>query len=200
MEGASLPSDTQVIAAGEMPGELVRTAEVQVIRVDPERWVAAHPGQPVRRAPRPRARAWRSTRTRWSRTLAIGLGRDGEPVHLDLDFLDGTKGGHVSISGISGVATKTSTALALIRLLLAHQDMRRRVRVLLFNVKGEDLLFLDHPNRDATGPRPDARGPRRPLGAPGPGRPGRLPRRGLLGAAARATTTRCRAASRATRA
>ncbi len=81
------------------------------------------------------------------RTLAIGFGRDGEPIHLDLDFLDGTKGGHVSISGISGVATKTSTALALIRLLLAHQDMRRRVRVLLFNVKGEDLLFLDKPNK-----------------------------------------------------
>ncbi len=56
MEGASLPSDTQIIAAGEMPGELVRTAEVQVMRVDPERWIAPHPGQPVRRA-RDRERA-----------------------------------------------------------------------------------------------------------------------------------------------
>ena len=45
-----MPSDSMVIAAGEMPGELVRTAEVQVMRVDPERWVAPHPGQPVRRA------------------------------------------------------------------------------------------------------------------------------------------------------
>jgi hypothetical protein len=31
MEGAVLPSDTRIIAAGEMPGEL-RTAEAQVIR------------------------------------------------------------------------------------------------------------------------------------------------------------------------
>ncbi len=145
MEGASLPSDTRIIADGEMPGELVRTAEVQVIRVDPERWIAPHPGQPVRRA-RDHERELALYEDTMTRRLAIGIGRDGDPVHLDLDFLDGTKGGHVSISGISGVATKTSTALALIRLLLAHEDMRRRVRVLLFNVKGEDLLFIDHPN------------------------------------------------------
>ena len=145
MEGASLPSDTRIIADGEMPGELVRTAEVQVVRVDPERWIAPHPGQPVRRA-RDHERELALYEDTMTRRLAIGIGRDGDPVHLDLDFLDGTKGGHVSISGISGVATKTSTALALIRLLLAHEDMRRRVRVLLFNVKGEDLLFIDHPN------------------------------------------------------
>ena len=145
MEGASLPSDTRIIADGEMPGELVRTAEVQVIRVDPERWIAPHPGQPVRRA-RDHERELALYEDTMTRRLAIGIGRDGDPVHLDLDFLDGTTGGHVSISGISGVATKTSTALALIRLLLAHEDMRRRVRVLLFNVKGEDLLFLDKPN------------------------------------------------------
>jgi hypothetical protein len=145
-EGASMPSDSMVIAAGQMPGELVRTAEVQVMRVDPERWVAPHPGLTVRRA-RGRERELALYEDTMERRLAIGMGRDNEPVHLDLDFLDGTKGGHVSISGISGVATKTSTALALIRLLLAHRDMRRRVRVLLFNVKGEDLLFLDRPNR-----------------------------------------------------
>ena len=141
-----MPSDSMVIAQGQMPGELVRTAEVQVIRVDPERWVAPHPGLAVRRA-KDAERELALYEDTMERKLAIGLGRDREPVHIDLDFLDGTKGGHVSISGISGVATKTSTALALIRLLLAHPAMRRRVRVLLFNVKGEDLLFLDHPNR-----------------------------------------------------
>jgi hypothetical protein len=145
-EGATMPSDSMVIAQGQMPGELVRTAEVQVVRVDPERWVAPHPGLAVRRA-RDGERRLALYEDTMERTLAVGLGRDGEPIHIDLDFLDGTKGGHVSISGISGVATKTSTALALIRLLLAHPGMRRRVRVLLFNVKGEDLLFLDHPNR-----------------------------------------------------
>ena len=145
-EGASMPSDSMVIAAGEMPGELVRTADVQVMRVDPERWVAPHPGSSVRRAAG-RERELALYEDTMDRKLALGFGRDGQPIHIDLDFLDGTKGGHVSISGISGVATKTSTALALIRLVLAHPDMRRRVRVLLFNVKGEDLLFLDEPNR-----------------------------------------------------
>ncbi|MDX6554684.1 MAG: hypothetical protein QOD86_879 [Miltoncostaeaceae bacterium] len=146
MEGASLPSDTAVIAAGQMPGELVRTADVQVMRVEPERWIAAHPGLTVRRAAgADRAKAlYEDT---MERTLSIGLARDGQPIKLDLDFLDGTKGGHVSISGISGVATKTSTALALVRLLLEHPLMRRRVRVLIFNVKGEDLMHIDRPNR-----------------------------------------------------
>ncbi len=146
MEGASLPSDTQVIATGQMPGEVSRTAQIQVVRVDPERWVAPHPGEPVRLA-RDTERSRALYEDTMSRTLAIGLARDGRPVNLDLDFLDGTKGGHVSISGISGVATKTSTALALVRLLLEHADMRSRARVLIFNVKGEDLLHLDRPNR-----------------------------------------------------
>lgn len=146
IEGASLPSDTRVFAQGDMPGELVRTAEVQVVRVDPERWIAPHPGGDVRLARNgERVRAlYEDTMTR---SLPLGLGRDGLPIRLDLDFLDGTKGGHVSISGISGVATKTSTALALVRLLLEHPDMRRRVRVLIFNVKGEDLLHIDRDNR-----------------------------------------------------
>ena len=51
------------------------------------------------------------------RPLPIGIGRDGEPVHVDLDFFDGRKGGHMSISGISGVATKTSFALFFLRML-----------------------------------------------------------------------------------
>lgn len=145
LEGASLPSDSAAIARGEMPGELVRTAEVLALRVDPERWIAPHPGLAVRRA-RGGERAMALYEDTMDRALAIGLGRDGLPVRLDLDFLDGAKGGHVSISGISGVATKTSTALALVRLLLEHPGMRRRVRVLVFNVKGEDLLHLDRRN------------------------------------------------------
>ncbi|MCB0880936.1 MAG: ATP-binding protein [Thermoleophilia bacterium] len=145
IEGTSLPSDTVHFSQGTLPGELVRTADVQVVRVDPERWIAPYPGSDVRPA-RGAERAKALYEDTMRRTLALGLGRDGEPIRLDLDFLDGTKGGHVSISGISGVATKTSTALALVRLLLEHPEMRRRVRVLIFNVKGEDLLHIDRDN------------------------------------------------------
>ena len=61
--------------------------------------------------------------------------------------------------------------------------MRRRVRVLLFNVKGEDLLFLDEPNRTyaAKADRADLDDRWRRLGLDGRRR---LPRRRLLGPAA----------------
>ena len=42
---------------------------------------------------------------RMERSVAIGLTRTGEPVHANLEFLDGTRGAHASISGVSGVAT-----------------------------------------------------------------------------------------------
>ena len=145
LEGAQLPSDSSLIAEEVMPGQMVRTGEIQVIRVEPERWIAPHPATAVRLA-RGKDREQALYEDTMARKLSIGLASDGLPIHVDLDFLDGKKGGHVSISGISGVATKTSTALALLRLLLVHPGMRRKARVLLFNVKGEDLLYLDRPN------------------------------------------------------
>ena len=66
----------------------------------------------------------RSTSTRWAGRCPIGIGRDELPVHVDLDFFDGRKGGHMSISGISGVATKTSFALFFLRMLTAHPQRR----------------------------------------------------------------------------
>jgi hypothetical protein len=72
-------------------------------------------------------------------------------VFVDLDFFDGRKGGHMSISGISGVATKTSFALFFLRLLTAKPEVlgegAANLRILVFNVKGEDLLWLDRENR-----------------------------------------------------
>ena len=46
--------------------------------------------------------------------MPVGRGRDGLPIYVNMEFLDGTRGAHVSISGISGVATKTSFALFLL--------------------------------------------------------------------------------------
>ena len=48
------------------------------------------------------------------RRLPAGLSRDDEPLYLNLEFLDGTRGAHVNISGISGVATKTTYATFLL--------------------------------------------------------------------------------------
>ena len=150
-EGAHYESDTHRIAElGIMPAQKVRTARVAVTRVDPEVWVSADPGEVVDRATgEERRRALYADQM--ERPLAIGLGRDGLPVHVDLDFFDGRKGGHMSIAGISGVATKTSFALFFLRVLTASPTVvgegAANLRVLVFNVKGEDLLWLDKPNR-----------------------------------------------------
>jgi uncharacterized protein len=40
--------------------------------------------------------------------VPVGFGRDGKPVYVNFEFVDGTRGAHVSISGVSGIATKTS--------------------------------------------------------------------------------------------
>jgi DNA helicase HerA-like ATPase len=149
-EGAQYESDTHRIAElGIMPAAKVRTARVAVTRVDPEVWVSADPGEEVARATgEERRKALYADEM--DRPLAIGLGRDGAPVHVDLDFFDGRKGGHMSISGISGVATKTSFALFFLRMLTSTPEVvgsgAANLRVLVFNVKGEDLLWLDRPN------------------------------------------------------
>jgi DNA helicase HerA-like ATPase len=154
-EGTAFESDTfRVALEGTLPADKSRTAEVQVIRVIPEMWIAPDAGQPVYRATgveRERAlyvdEMGSATETR---ALPVGLTRDDEPVWVDVDFFDGTKGAHMSISGVSGVATKTSYALFFLRCLTSHPEILGKsaanLRVLIFNVKGEDLMFLDKPN------------------------------------------------------
>jgi DNA helicase HerA-like ATPase len=152
-EGAAFESDTHRVAEeGIMPAAKVRSAQVAVTRVDPEVWVSPDPGEVVERATgRERDKALYVDEM--GRPLGVGLGRDDQPVHVDLDFFDGRKGGHMSISGISGVATKTSFALFFLRMLTAREhsalvgEGAANLHVLVFNVKGEDLLWLDRPNR-----------------------------------------------------
>ncbi|HEV2755614.1 MAG TPA: ATP-binding protein [Actinomycetota bacterium] len=154
-EGASFESDTfRVAVEGTLPAEKSRTASVQTVRVLPETWVAPDSGQPVYKATgAERERALYVDEMGGgasARALPVGLSRDSEPVWVDVDFFDGTKGAHMSISGVSGVATKTSYALFFLRCLTAHPKSlgkgARNLKVLVFNVKGQDLLFLDKPN------------------------------------------------------
>jgi hypothetical protein len=70
-------------------------------------------------------------------------------VFANLEFLDGTRGAHASISGVSGVATKTSYATFLLYALFRSEVLGPESvnsKALIFNVKGEDLLWLDRPN------------------------------------------------------
>ena len=154
-EGTAFESDTfRVAVDGTLPADKSRTATIQTVRVAPEIWIAPDSGQEVFRATgEERERALYVDEMRGgdrNRALPVGLTRDGEPVWVDVDFFDGTKGAHMSISGVSGVATKTSYALFFMRCLTAHPEIlgrgARNLHVLVFNVKGEDLMFLDKPN------------------------------------------------------
>jgi len=149
-EGAMFDSDVFAIADGTLPAQIQEAAEVTTTRVDPETYVPPAPGAIVHRAEGD-ARAGALYFDRMDRKIPIGFGRDGAPVYLNADFLDGSRGAHVSISGISGVATKTSFATFLLYStlrsgVLGGAGESANTRALIFNVKGEDLLFLDHPN------------------------------------------------------
>ena len=147
-EGARFDSDVFLIADGILPAQVSEAAHVQVTRVVPETFVPPLPGTEVRKA----VGAERDEAldlTDVERKLPAGLTRDDQPVMLDLDFIDGTKGAHINISGISGVATKTSYATFLLYSLFNSGVLgpeATNTKALIFNVKGEDLLFLDHPN------------------------------------------------------
>jgi DNA helicase HerA-like ATPase len=79
--------------------------------------------------------------------IPIGLYTSGgleSPVYLDADFLLGPEAAHLNISGVSGLATKTSAVEFLLGSLFQHFPPHRgRVAAVCFNVKGPDLLFLD---------------------------------------------------------
>jgi DNA helicase HerA-like ATPase len=149
-EGASFDSDVFAIADGMLPAQVQEAAEITTTRVEPEIYVPPTPGAPVARATgeeRDAALYFDGMQRR----VPIGVGRDGEPLYLNADFLDGTRGAHVSISGVSGVATKTSFATWLLYAVfgcgvLGGSGETANTRALVFNVKGEDLLFLDHAN------------------------------------------------------
>ncbi|MDE2935770.1 MAG: ATP-binding protein [Chloroflexota bacterium] len=145
LEGAQYQSDTHRISdEGLRPAQLVRSAQIAVTRILPEVWVAPSPGAPVFRVAGERRRQAIYHDT-MSRPLAVGVDTRGEPVFIDVRYFDGDSGGHMSISGISGVATKTTYALFFLRLLVSGGlgPEAANTRVLVFNVKGEDLLWLD---------------------------------------------------------
>ncbi|MEV6931737.1 ATP-binding protein [Dactylosporangium sp. NPDC051485] len=149
-EGVAFDSDVFLVADGTLPATIQEAAEITTTRVDPEVYVPPTPGALVHRA-QGDARAGALYFDRMERTVPMGFGRDGAPMFLNADFLDGSRGAHVSISGISGVATKTSFATFLLYSVfrsgvLGGAGETANTRALIFNVKGEDLLFLDHPN------------------------------------------------------
>ncbi len=153
IEGAEFASDTERITQGmTMPGLMSSNVEVSVLRTVPELWLPPKPGAAVKRA----SGAHRENALfldQMEQPLPIGVDQSGLPVFADFSFINGEKGGHLSISGISGVATKTSFGLFFLYMLFETEAGRALlgksgplVRAVVFNVKGEDLLHIDRPN------------------------------------------------------
>ncbi|GLV47513.1 ATPase [Thermus sp. LT1-2-5] len=155
-EGETYDTDTFLAVQGQIPVSLAYVAHVSVTRILPEEFFPPDPGSPVYLAEGEDlelALYYEAMKNqRGSTKLPAGLLKNGEVAYLNLEFLNGVKGGHVNISGISGVAAKTSYATFLLKSLLESGVLKdaHQAKVLLFNVKGEDLFFLDKPNARLT--------------------------------------------------
>ncbi len=79
--------------------------------------------------------------------IPVGVYRAGgteAPVYVDADFLVGPEAAHLNITGVSGLATKTSAIEWLLASLFAHfPEEKGSVAAVCFNVKGPDLCYLD---------------------------------------------------------
>jgi DNA helicase HerA-like ATPase len=74
------------------------------------------------------------------------------PVNLNSKFILGREGAHLNISGISGLASKTSYAMFLMKAIQdlylqnKQNDKEESVAFVIFNVKGKDLMAIHQMN------------------------------------------------------
>jgi hypothetical protein len=83
--------------------------------------------------------------------IPIGVYRAGGTdavIYLDADFLLGPEAAHLNITGVSGLATKTSAVEWLLASLFKHfPEEKGSIAAVCFNVKGPDLCYLDQPGK-----------------------------------------------------
>lgn len=146
-------------------GDPARAATAPTVRQEIRLWTAAvlrqEPEEPLQPVPLGQvfvatdadvAQALRMDsylRTTAPTAIPIGLYTSGAleaPVYLDADFLLGPEAAHLNISGVSGLATKTSAVEFLLGAIFQHFPAHKgRIAAVCFNVKGPDLCFLDQP-------------------------------------------------------
>jgi len=146
LEGAESVYDARLATDGIIPVEVAYTAKVSVTRIEPELFMPPAPGDKVYRAVGThfeKALYYDQMKTK----IPAGLTRSGEPVYINYHFINGKEGAHVSISGMSGIATKTSYAMFLLYSILNKADDMRDIHGMVFNVKGKDLLWIDKKNK-----------------------------------------------------
>lgn len=70
------------------------------------------------------------------------------PIKYNSAFIVGPEGAHINISGISGLATKTSYVMFLLKAI--QYKCKDDVSIIVLNVKGDDLLHIHQPNNKIT--------------------------------------------------
>ncbi len=147
LEGVEFVYDAQLVGKGMIPANTAYIARVAVTRIEPEVFIPPSPGDPVFRAKGKeleKAMYYDSMK----RKIPAGISRTGDVVYINYDFINGREGAHISISGMSGVATKTSYALFLMYSILKKADDRKNIHGIIFNVKGKDLFWIDKKNKN----------------------------------------------------
>jgi DNA helicase HerA-like ATPase len=152
---AVLGSDGDPAAASEEP---TRRAEIRLYTAAVLRQIPEEPLQPV-----PLGSVWLASDADVALALRMDTYLTGErptgipvglyaaggleaPVYLDCDFLLGPEAAHLNITGVSGLATKTSAVEFLLgSIFQTFPSHKGSVAALCFNVKGPDLCFLDQP-------------------------------------------------------
>jgi hypothetical protein len=64
-------------------------------------------------------------------------------AYIDRRYVLGPESAHINISGISGLATKTSYAMFIIQSILQKADDPSKIAIIIMNVKQADLLHID---------------------------------------------------------
>jgi uncharacterized protein len=152
---AVIGADGDPVAAGSEP---TARAEIRLYSAAVLRQIPEEPLQPV-----PLGSVWLASDADVVQALRMDVFTGGDrptgvpfglyaaggldcPVYLDCDFLLGPEAAHLNITGVSGLATKTSAVEFLLGSIFqtfpAHKGS---VAALCFNVKGPDLCFLDQP-------------------------------------------------------
>jgi hypothetical protein len=152
---AVIGSDGDPVAAGLEP---TTRAEIRLFTAAVLRQIPEEPLQPV-----PLGSVWLASDTDVVQALRMDAFTGGDratgvpvglyaaggmdcPVYLDCDFLLGPEAAHLNITGVSGLATKTSAVEFLLGSIFqtfpAHKGS---IAAVCFNVKGPDLCFLDQP-------------------------------------------------------
>ncbi|MGF1491536.1 MAG: hypothetical protein ACFBSC_03600 [Microcoleaceae cyanobacterium] len=151
-EGAQFDSDTFLAQQGRLPINTSYIAHVRVTRIEPEEeLLPPFPGLEVELALGSQLKQALYFDS-MDQPIPAGLMTNGSPAAVNFSFINGEKGAHINISGLSGVATKTSYMLFLLHSMFNSTALgtnKANTKALIFNVKGEDLFFIDKLNKKA---------------------------------------------------